>query len=176
MGKLPIFAALVLFALGLQSHALGATRDAPAHADRIVIRKVDHTMQLFKGETSLALYSVALGPGGAGFKTHEGDKVTPVGRYHVLSRSPSVFHIFMRLDYPNADDRARFAKLKASGALDKNATIGGDVGIHGAPAQQEWKKVHKAFDWTLGCIAVDDDEIEKVAAMVPDGTIVDIEE
>lgn len=143
---------------------------------RIHIKKAAHTMELLRGEQVVAEYKVAIGPGGAGFKHREGDEVTPVGRYHIVNRGPSKFHVFMRLDYPNAEDRARFAKMKASGELSKSNTIGGDVGIHGAPAQPAWKSVHKKFDWTLGCVAVDDAEISEIAAMVPDGTVVDIED
>lgn len=178
MGKFSLFGAAFLFALGMQNHASAAQNNhaSVVHADHISIHKNAHTMELSSNGAIVATYSVAIGPGGSGPKEREGDKVTPVGRYHIVSRSPSVFHIFMRLDYPNADDRARFAELKKNGTLPKNATIGGDVGIHGAPAQAEWKKIHKTVDWTLGCIAVDDDEIEKVAAMVPDGTVVDIED
>ena len=176
MGKFKLFGAFFLFALGVQNHASAAVASPSPRADHIAIHKNAHTMDVSSNGQILATYSVAIGPGGAGVKHREGDKVTPVGRYHIVSRSPSVFHIFMRLDYPNAGDRARFAELKANGTLPKNATIGGDVGIHGAPAQAEWKKIHKTVDWTFGCIAVDDDEIEKVAAMVPDGTIVDIED
>jgi murein L,D-transpeptidase YafK len=174
MRKFRPFLGLFLFAVAMQHDASAAQTEHAARADHIVIHKNAHTMEVASGGAILATYSVAIGPGGSGPKLQEGDKVTPVGRYHIVSRSPSKFHIFMRLDYPNADDRARFAELKKNGTLPKNATIGGDVGIHGAPAQPEWKKIHKTVDWTFGCIAVDDDEIEKVAAMVPDGTIVDI--
>jgi murein L,D-transpeptidase YafK len=174
MGKFRLFLALFAISFGAQNPASAAQTAHAPRADHIVIHKNAHTMELSSGGTILATYQVAIGPGGNGFKLREGDKITPVGRYHIVSRSPSVFHIFMRLDYPNADDCARFAALKRNGTLPKNATIGGDVGIHGAPAQAQWKKIHKTIDWTLGCIAVDDDEIEKVAAMVPDGTIVDI--
>ena len=143
---------------------------------RVVVKKASHTMALMDGERAVVSYKVALGPGGPGVKRREGDSVTPVGRYHIVHRARSRYHVFLRLDYPNAEDRARFAKAKAEGALPKGATIGGDVGIHGAPPQEEWKSVHKNFDWTLGCVAVDDAEIENVARLVPDGTIVDIED
>jgi murein L,D-transpeptidase YafK len=106
----------------------------------------------------------------------EGDKVTPVGRYRIVSKGPSRYHVFLGLDYPNAADRARFARAKAEGLLPANARIGGDVGIHGAPPQLEWKAVHKTVDWTLGCIAVDDDEIETIARATAIGTPVDIED
>ena len=122
--------------------------------------------------------TVAIGPGGAGPKLREGDKVTPVGRYHVIRHQPSQYKVFLRLDYPNATDRARFTRLKREGALPKEATIGGDIGIHGPPVtlSPAVKPLLKMTDWTLGCIAVDDDEISEIAARVPDGTIVDIED
>ena len=146
------------------------------HATRVHISKSKHVMELFDGDTLLASYNVALGPGGAGNKHREGDKVTPVGRYHVAFRGrSSAFHIFMGIDYPNADDRARFAKMRAAGELPHGATIGGAVGIHGGnPAT--WDSNEKIQDWTLGCIAVRDAEIENVAAMVPNGTVVDIDD
>ncbi|MGH7282969.1 MAG: L,D-transpeptidase family protein, partial [Polyangiaceae bacterium] len=95
----------------MQHHAeAAAEKGAKAEqATRIVIAKTAHTMDIFDGEKPLAHFSVAIGPGGPGVKHRQGDDVTPVGRYHVVSRSPSQFHIFMRLDYPNQDDRARFA-------------------------------------------------------------------
>ena len=162
----------------MQNHASAATKESPKieQATRIVIAKTAHTMDIFDGEKPLGHFSVAIGPGGSGAKRRQGDNVTPVGRYRVVSRSPSQFHIFMRLDYPNADDRARFAKAVADGNLPKGSTIGGDIGIHGAPAAAVWKPIHKQYDWTAGCIAVDDDEIEKIAAMVPNGTEVDIQD
>lgn len=151
--------------------------DTPtAKVTRILVRKGAHEMALYAGETKVMTYAVAIGPGGKGPKHIEGDKVTPVGRYHVIAKSPSVWGIFMRLDYPNAEDRVRFAKLKREGALPRNATIGGDIGIHGAPQEREYKKTHKQSDWTLGCIALDDEEIRELARRVAVGTIVDIED
>jgi murein L,D-transpeptidase YafK len=153
----------------------GASGPRKPKATRIRVAKGAHTMTLLDGETPLAVYRVAIGPGGAGVKQKEGDKVTPVGRYHVVSKGPSTsFHRFLRLDYPNADDRARFAQKKARGELAAGATIGGDIGIHGAPRDPEWKGVHKDYDWTLGCIAVDDDEIDAVSDAIAPGIVVDI--
>lgn len=147
-------------------------KPAEAKAARIHVKKSEHTMQLLgaHGET-LATYKVSLGPGGPGHKRREGDRVTPVGRYHVTMHQPSRFKVFLRLDYPNAEDRARFERSKRAGELPAGATIGGDIGIHGGtPAEM------KGEDWTLGCVAVDDDEIVEVARRVPDGTVVDIED
>ena len=165
-----LFVAL-LFAVAL----LGAA-PPPPRVSRVVIKKKAHTMDLFAKDDLVASYSVAIGPGGDGHKKQEGDKVTPVGRYHVVSRGPSAYTVFMRIDYPNAEDRRRFAHLKAKGDLPRAATIGGDIGIHGSPSQPMWKPAHKLVDWTLGCVAVDDDEIRDIARRVPDGTLVDIED
>ena len=155
---------------------LSAPRARPAKVDRIVVKKSAHSIALFAGELEVFRTSASIGPGGDGPKKMEGDKVTPVGRYHIVSKSPSRYRVFMGLDYPNAEDRARFARLKADGTLPNDARIGGDVGIHGAPPQPEWKSTHKAVDWTLGCVAVDDDEIEVIARQTQVGTLVEIED
>jgi murein L,D-transpeptidase YafK len=140
------------------------------------IVKSAHVMELLDGERVLGRYTVAIGPGGAGPKHREGDRVTPVGRYHVVQRGKSSrFHVFMLIDYPNADDRARFAQMKEAGELPPGATIGGDVGIHGGNPDGS-TVTNDVRDWTLGCIAVSNAEIERVAAMVANGTIVDIDD
>jgi murein L,D-transpeptidase YafK len=143
----------------------------PQQATKIVIKKNAHELSLYRGDILMKTYKVAIGPGGSGFKHREGDRVTPVGHYHVTMHQPSQFHQFLRLDYPNAEDRVRFEKTHAPGE-----SIGGDIGIHGSPPQLGWKPIHKTVDWTLGCIAVDDDEIDEIGSRVADGTPVEIED
>ena len=155
---------------------LGAgTPPAPLpRVTRVHVNKSARTMQLFDGDTVVASYAVAVGRGGAGPKKREGDSVTPVGRYRVVKHLPSHLRIFLQLDYPNADDRARFEELKKRGDLPKNATIGGDIGIHGEPP--EAKPFKKAEYLSHGCVVLEDAEIDQVARMVPDGTAVEIED
>jgi murein L,D-transpeptidase YafK len=151
----------------------------PPKVTQIRIHKASHTMELWSHDAPLATYAVSLGPGGAGFKHREGDKVTPVGHYRVVSRGPSTFKIFMRLDYPNPEDWKRFRALREKGELPKGATIGGDIGIHGGTPVGYNKRDDvpvEARDWTLGCIGVEDDEIAAIAKMTPDGTPVDIDD
>jgi murein L,D-transpeptidase YafK len=174
LGRQTIMVRKLILAFVLLSES--AQADAQAKATRVVVKKADHEIVLYRGETLMKRYKAAIGPGGAGFKQREGDKVTPVGHFHVTMHQPSQFHLFLRLDYPTADDRARFTKLVATGAIPKDAHIGGDIGIHGAPPQQEWKTTHKLVDWTLGCVAVDDAEIDEIGSLVPDGTPVDIQD
>lgn len=151
---------------------LGASSPA-AKADRVHVSKSSRTMEVFAGETLIASYRVAIGFGGPGPKTREGDGRTPVGIYHVKKHLPSHLRMFLELDYPNAADVARFNTALARGELPKGATIGGDVGIHGEPP---WAKpFHKSTYSSHGCVVVEDQEIDQIARLVPDGAIVEID-
>lgn len=176
----PTLAGMLLLVLPLlpvsPAAALMSRRTPEPTITRLHISKSKHSMEVYAGDTLLQELRVAIGPGGQGRKNQEGDKVTPVGRYHVVLRAPSRWKDFLLLDYPNAADRTRFAELKKSGALPAAATIGGQIGIHGAPEQAEWKTTHKDVDWTLGCVALNDDEITALAPRVHPGTIVDIDD
>lgn len=169
--------AAITLGLGLSAGAAGAAPGKLPQVNRIVIDKSDHKLWLFEDDKELAAYDVSIGPGGPGYKRQEGDRVTPVGSYRVIAHQVSKsFKIFLRLDYPNAEDHARFKALKASGELPKTATIGGDIGIHGQP--QHFNAEQKASligeDWTLGCISVTDSEITDIARSVKNGTVVEI--
>jgi murein L,D-transpeptidase YafK len=167
----------LVFLACLSVALVGAAGPSPApgaKASRVLVKKSARTMTLYAGDDVLATYAVAVGRGGAGPKRMEGDNVTPVGHYKVLKHEPSHLRIFLRLDYPNADDRARFDELKRKGELPKNATIGSEIGIHGEPP--EAKPFHKAEYKSHGCIVLEDAEIDEVARAVPDGTPVDIED
>lgn len=150
---------------------------------RVLVKKKEHTLTLMaKGaggvEEAVATYHVAIGPGGMGPKRQEGDMTTPVGHYKITMQQPSQYRIFLRLDYPNAEDWKRFTELKRRGELPPNATIGGDIGIHGPPVSYPAPESDALNDrdWTAGCIAVDDHEIKEIARRVPVGTPVDIED
>ncbi|APR76491.1 lipoprotein, putative [Minicystis rosea] len=137
----------------------------------IRIDKSDHRLELVSQGRVVKTYRVAIGPGGTGHKRMEGDKVTPVGTYRIVGHIKGLFHHFLTVSYPNDEDRTRFADLKKRGELPRDATIGGGIGIHGVNSKA-WKGVHKESDWTLGCIALDDDEIDEIAKRVKAGTTV----
>lgn len=140
-----------------------------AEIDEIHIDKSDHRLELRREGKAVKTYRVAIGPGGAGPKRMEGDQVTPVGTYTVTGRINGLFHQFLVVSYPNDDDRRRFAELKKTGAIPPDKRIGNGIGIHGT-GHKEWNGVHKESDWTLGCVALDDAEIDEVARLVKDGT------
>jgi len=101
-------------------------------------------------------------------KEREGDGRTPEGHYIIDSRdAASNYHKALHISYPNQQDRARAAKL--------GVPPGGAIMIHGLPNGMGWLgSAHRLYDWTLGCIAVTDEEIDEIWNMVPVGTAVEI--
>ncbi len=125
-------------------------------------------MELLSGGKVIRTYKIALGSGGLAPKEREGDGRTPEGRYMIDSRNEhSQFHKALHISYPDADDRRRAARLGVS--------PGGAIMIHGLPNGREWiGAAHRMVDWTQGCIAVTDQEIDEIWDLVPVGTPVEI--
>ena len=161
---------LVLLYLALLLSAAGATTgpSATAQADSILIIKSTRTMTLLHQGRVLKTYKVALGAEPLGAKTRRGDNRTPEGSYTIDSRNEhSQFHLALHISYPNAADRERARKL--------GANPGGDIMIHGLPPQWAWMgAAHRKVDWTAGCVAVTNAEIEEIWSIVPIGTKVEI--
>ena len=160
-------ALLVAAALAAPSTSSGAAK--AGEVTEIRIDKSEHTLELLAGAEVVRTYKAALGPGGAGPKQFEGDKRTPVGTYRVSGRIKNLFHQFLVVSYPNDEDRRRFAELKQRGEVPPGRGVGHSIGIHGVGGA-EYAGTHKQADWTLGCVALDDDEIDEVARLVKDGT------
>ena len=126
---------------------------------RVVVQKDARKLYLLHHEKVLKSYDMGLGFAPQGHKTFEGDGKTPEGQYLINRRNPnSQFHLSVGISYPNNGDRAQ---AKAAGKRP-----GGDIFIHGRP----WKYRKGGRDWTAGCIAVSNKEIEEIYAMVRDGT------
>jgi len=137
-------------------------------ADGILVNKARHEMLLLKNGKILKTYQVALGKHPVGPKIQEGDMRTPEGIYRIDGRyAKSQFHMALHISYPNASDRERAQAL--------GIKAGSDILIHGLPnGQGSVGKGHLQSDWTWGCIAVTDEEIEEIWKMVPTGTVVEI--
>ncbi len=146
---------------------MGQTSPRAQKADRIVIMKSAHTMTLMSGARVIKTYRVALGDP-KGPKVQQGDKKTPEGTYFVDAKNPqSLFHRALHLSYPNAADRERARKL--------GVNPGGDIEIHGLPKQYAWMGAsHLAVNWTTGCIAVTNPEIDEIWDEAAVGTAVEI--
>jgi murein L,D-transpeptidase YafK len=135
-------------------------------ADRILVDKSDRVMILYKQDVELRRYSnIKLGDAPFGHKQFQGDEKTPEGNYTINGRNPaSRYHLSLRISYPNAADRA-FAKSKGQ-------SPGGDILIHGQPNGRNGPAIPN--DWTDGCIAVTNSEIEEIWKMVPNGARITI--
>ena len=125
-------------------------------------------MLLLSGGKVIRTYKVALGKNPVGPKERQGDGKTPEGDYFISGRNrASSYHRSLAISYPNRTDRARAKKL--------HVDPGGDIAIHGLPNGRGWiGAAHRLADWTLGCIAVTDEEIEEIWRLVPNGTPVRI--
>jgi len=134
--------------------------------DHILIEKAARRMTVFRDGEAMRSYKIALGFAPDGDKTQQGDGKTPEGVFTVNRRNPqSKFHLSLGLDYPLPDDIAR-----ASAA---GVNPGGDIFIHGQPNGFE-RLATLSYDWTAGCIAVSDAEIEELWRVVQTGTTVEI--
>ena len=146
----------------------GARPAAPAAADSLVLEKGKRKLTVYYRGTALRAYYVALGRSPVGDKQRIGDNRTPEGVFHILGRNPnSRYHLSLRISYPDASHRARAAAL--------GVAPGGDIMIHGLPDEQaSLGAAHRDFDWTNGCIAVTNPEIEELWRVVHDGTPIEI--
>jgi murein L,D-transpeptidase YafK len=137
-------------------------------ADSVVLEKDKRTLSLYYGGELLKSYRVALGGNPVGHKQEEGDGRTPEGRYVVdFRKRDSSFHRALHISYPNSEDKRR--------AEERSVSPGGDIMIHGLPnGMGAVGKSHLARDWTLGCVAVTNGEIEEIWRAVPDGTPIEI--
>jgi len=136
--------------------------------DRILILKSAHTMSLMHGTEILKTYKVALSTVPVGAKERAGDHRVPEGIYIVDRKNPqSQFHLALHVSYPNATDRARASKL--------GVDPGGNIEIHGLEKKYaSLGALHRTYDWTDGCIAVTDAEIEEIYPQIRVGTPVEI--
>ena len=133
------------------------TYDGP-EVTRIQVFKGARVMQLLHNDQQLAAWRFNLGFAPEGHKAVEGDGRTPEGLYWIDRRNPnSLYHLSLGISYPNANDVAKAAAMGQS--------PGGDIFFHGTPAKYEGQT-----DWTWGCIAITNDQIEDMYAMVKEGT------
>jgi len=143
-----------------------ALRTEPA--DKVLIEKKERRLTLLSKGEVIKTYKIALGGNPVGPKERQGDNKTPEGTYIIDSRNrDSDYHLSLHISYPNEKDKMRAKELGVS--------PGGDIMIHGI--KNGFSLVgasHAEVDWTKGCIAVADEEMEEIYKLVPNGTIVEI--
>lgn len=167
-GVFTALAAGLVFASISASITAQSTPQTPLRADRVVVLKKERTLELLSQGKVIKTYKVALGGDPVGPKTGHGDHKTPEGVYVLDYRNAhSQFYKSIHVSYPNEHDRAR--------ARQKGVSTGGDIFVHGLPnGYGAIGAAHRLKDWTDGCIAVTDKEMDEIWKAVPDGTQIEI--
>lgn len=138
-----------------------------AHA--ILVDKLRHTLTLLKGGRVSRTYHAELGLNGSSDKSVAGDKATPEGRYRIVEKKDlgeTHWHRALLINYPNEGDREQFAEAQRRGLIPRRARIGGLIEIHGEGGRFQ--------DWTEGCIALDNEDIDELFGLVEVGTPITI--
>lgn len=174
-----LFASCLLCLSGCESvsqapQAIPATSGSPPpkplphRADHVVVEKSKRLLTLYHNNQPFLTQKIALGRNPVGAKTCSGDYKTPEGRYTVTGRNPaSHYYRSLRLSYPNASDIAKARK--------QGCSPGGNIAIHGLENGYEWVgRTHRDADWTNGCIAVTNQEMDQLWRLIPNGTPVEI--
>lgn len=148
--------------------SLAAPRRPAARADRVVVVKSERRLYLLRAGRIEKTYRVALGRVPRGAKRHAGDGRTPEGQYHFQGINlDSRFYRAIRVSYPNATDRARAQAM--------NVAAGGQIMLHGLPNERPgWGEEHWMYNWTDGCIAVTNAEMDEILQSVTTGTPIEI--
>ena len=143
-------------------------QSAEGPVDLIRVDKSAHLMSVYRGGRLVREFRVALGRGGPQPKVQQGDGRAPEGAYRIVAHNPnSAFHLSLRIGYPTAEQVAAAAR--------RGVKAGGDIMIHGLPNEKGWIGAkHTSLDWTDGCIAVTNREIEWLYKAVADGTPIEI--
>jgi murein L,D-transpeptidase YafK len=154
---------IVLLLIGM----LGAERPA-TKADHVIVVKNQRTLTLLSHGEVLHIYKISLGGSPVGAKEQQGDHKTPEGHYILDRRNPkSRFYKSIHISYPNDQDRRK--------ASQHGVSVGGDIMVHELPNGFGWLgATHRTRDWTDGCIAVTNDEMDEIWELVPDGTPIEI--
>lgn len=140
----------------------------------IRIRKSAYQLDILQNGKVLKTYPVVLGPDPVNDKLRQGDGATPEGHFKLRATYPhKSWSYFLWIDYPNAKSWEKHNAAKKAGKIPKDASIGGEVGIHGVPAGRN-DLIENQTNWTLGCISLTTEAITEIYPLVGEGTAVEI--
>jgi murein L,D-transpeptidase YafK len=168
-----IFVGVIAFTIGRGEIATGhdpaqkiVAANSAQKADYIIVAKSDRQISLMRQGSVLRRYAIALGRQPKGQKIQEGDRRTPEGQYQIDWRNPeSKFHLSLHISYPGPSDLERARSL--------GVEPGSMIMIHGLPNGFSAEQIgHPQINWTHGCIAVTNEEIEEIWQLVDNGTSV----
>ncbi|HYM94951.1 MAG TPA: L,D-transpeptidase, partial [Chitinophagaceae bacterium] len=144
--------------------------DGPVGTIYIIIGKSNYELSVYDDKGWYATYPVVFGNSSLDDKKMEGDKNTPEGTFHIISkRIHEQWDRFMALDYPNKESWEKFKERKKRGEIPASARIGGGIGIHGTWPHEDFV-IDRYKNWTLGCISMKRDDVEELYGFTPVGT------
>jgi len=160
--------ALCVLAFYFYAHHNWHPLPAGTAIDRILVEKSAKRLSIFRDGNQVKRYRIALGRNPVAAKQEEGDMKTPEGLYQIDSRNAqSSFHLALHISYPSDEDNQHAAA--------RGISAGSDIMIHGIQNGRGWiGAFHRWKNWTAGCIALTDEEIEELWRATPDGTLVEI--
>jgi len=142
---------------------------AEKNAPVIIVDKLAHRCQVYRDGVKRAEFPVELGPNWLGHKRQRGDGATPEGMYHVKRKKAghrTAYYKALEINYPNAEDMALFRAAQARGEIARSAGIGGLIEVHGDGG--------KGANWTAGCVALRNRDMDTLYSMVEEGTPITI--
>ncbi len=160
--------AVIIILVPLVASALTQSSSPALKADKVMVYKKQRLLVLFNKGKEVKRYNIALGGEPVGPKAREGDHKTPEGPYTLDRRNAnSRFYKSIHISYPTRQQRVAAKRAGAS--------AGGEIYVHGLGKQYGWVgAAHRLRDWTDGCIAVTNEEMDEIWAAVADGTPIEI--
>jgi murein L,D-transpeptidase YafK len=145
------------------------------HNISIQIDKSDYTLMVLNKAEVLKSYRMVLGSNPKDDKRMEGDRCTPEGTFHIVSKYPHKnWRKFIWIDYPNDESKIKFKEAKLNGEIPKSAKIGGEIGIHGTPEGSDYL-IDDKVNWTWGCISLKRKDVDEIYPYINESTEIIIE-
>ncbi len=145
------------------------------HNISIHIDKSDFVLSVMDIDKVIKQYSVVLGTNPIDDKRIQGDRCTPEGTFHIVSKYPHKnWRKFIWIDYPNEESKRKFKEAKSKGEIPKYAKIGGEVGIHGTPEGGDYL-IDNKVNWTWGCISLNRKDVDEIYPYIKKSTEIIIE-
>jgi len=135
----------------------------------LIVNKMEHYLEVFRDGIQVAQFDIEMGSNWIGHKEYRGDKATPEGHYLIVKKREkrkTIYYKALELNYPNVFDEEQFNKNLENGRLPWNAEIGGSIEIHGEGGT--------GSNWTDGCIALTNSDMDSLFTLVEEGTPVTI--
>ncbi len=140
----------------------------------IKIDKSDYKLMVYTSDTLVKSYPVVFGFNAVDDKQKEGDGKTPEGTFKIRDKYPhNKWNKFIWIDYPNETSWKKFNQLKSEGVIKEGETIGGEIGIHGVPEGRD-ALIENRINWTLGCIALKNNDVDEIYPYITTTTKIEI--